>query len=317
MLRYNKNMISFGDLFFKKAEAHVLYIADDQAVSAYSGLEPDILSEPLRDPTNIFLIIGTLIIIAMLVLVVSHSAKIKKFLNNIEKKAFSYKNLVAWMMRLSLGIGFIGSGISGWLISPVLHEFYAFSLIQIIIGFFLLSGFLTTIASVCAIVLYFVALGFNSYMLGSLDVLAMSLSMIILDPRKPGLDDILSIPAVTFDKLKSLVPKILRFGIGGSLVYLSVFEKFFNPALSRYVVDITGLTEVINVSSEMWVLSAGAIEFILGVLLILGYKTRLVSAITFFVLSMSFFYFGEDVTSHITLFGILSVIFVLGNTKKL
>lgn len=42
----------------------------------------------------------------------------------------------------------------------------------------------------------------------------------------------------------------------------------------------------------------------------LGLFTRVSAGIAFIVLSLSFFYFGEDVSSHITLFGILSVLFV-------
>ena len=65
----------------------------------------------------------------------------------------------------------------------------------------------------------------------------------------------------------------------------------------------------------MWVLSTGIIEFIIGLTLVLGAYTRLASAIAFAVLSLSFFYFGEDVASHITLFGILSVLFITQGGK--
>jgi uncharacterized membrane protein YphA (DoxX/SURF4 family) len=60
----------------------------------------------------------------------------------------------------------------------------------------------------------------------------------------------------------------------------------------------------------MWVFSAGIIEVLIGLALVAGFYTRLSSAIAFVVLSMSFFYFGEDVSSHITLFGILAVLFI-------
>jgi uncharacterized membrane protein YphA (DoxX/SURF4 family) len=63
------------------------------------------------------------------------------------------------------------------------------------------------------------------------------------------------------------------------------------------------------------VLSAGAVECLVGILLVLGFKTRLISAIAFAILTLSFFFFGEDVYSHITLFGILSVLFVSGAGK--
>jgi uncharacterized membrane protein YphA (DoxX/SURF4 family) len=49
--------------------------------------------------------------------------------------------------------------------------------------------------------------------------------------------------------------------------------------------------------------------------LFLGFKTRLISVIAFVVLSLSFFYFGEEVYSHVTLFSVLSVLFVTGGGK--
>ena len=47
-------------------------------------------------------------------------------------------------------------------------------------------------------------------------------------------------------------------------------------------------------------------------MLLVGLKTRLAAVAALFILSLSFFYFGEDVTSHVTLFGTLSAVFILG-----
>jgi uncharacterized membrane protein YphA (DoxX/SURF4 family) len=99
------------------------------------------------------------------------------------------------------------------------------------------------------------------------------------------------------------------------MMFLAVYEKFLNPHLSEIVVYNYHLTSIIPVISEMWVLSAGIIEFLVGLFLFLGFKTRLTSAIAFIVFSLSFFYFGEEVYSHVTLFSVLSVLFVTGGVK--
>ena len=99
------------------------------------------------------------------------------------------------------------------------------------------------------------------------------------------------------------------------MIYLALYEKIFNPNLSELIVRGFDLQSVVPVSVEMWILSAGLIEFAIGLLLIIGMFTRIVSAIAFIVLSLSFFYFGEDVASHITLFGILAVLFITEGGK--
>ena len=62
----------------------------------------------------------------------------------------------------------------------------------------------------------------------------------------------------------------------------------------------------------MWVLGAGLVELLVGFFLVIGFYTRLVAVIAFLVLSLSFFFFKEAVFSHVTLFGILSLILING-----
>jgi len=75
------------------------------------------------------------------------------------------------------------------------------------------------------------------------------------------------------------------------------------------------LTSIIPVSAPMWVLSAGLIELAIGLFLLIGFHTRLLAVITFLVLSLSFFYFREEVYSHITLFTVLYILFITGGGR--
>lgn len=292
-----------------------MYIADQQEFTEYHGPDANVLKEPFHHASNVWLMFGFLVLVFLLAWAFSRSTSLKKWSKTIAHKAASYYDLIPWMMRLSLGIALIGAGVSGWLISPALPGLPAFSFIEIFTGFMMMAGFMTGIAPILAIIIFIAAISKSFYMLGSLDFLAMSLAILIGDSRRPGLDDLFGIPDIKFQKLRGYIPVILRLGIGFSLVFLAVYEKFFNPDLAAFVVNITHLTNVIHVSPEMWVVSTGLIELTLGLLLVFGLWTRLVAAITFFVLSLSFFYFGESVISHITLFGILSVLFVTGGRK--
>jgi uncharacterized membrane protein YphA (DoxX/SURF4 family) len=301
--------------FINTAEAHVLYIADEAAVSTYSGPNPTTLSEPFNHAGNIMLMIYVVVIAGLLIMVARKTPAIQKHIHNIFHRALGYADLVPWILRLSLGIALIGAGINGWLVSPVLDGFAMFASAQIVFGFLLLSGFLTTFAALGATLVYLMALSQSFYLFGSLEFFAMSVSLLLLDGRRPGVDHLLGIPAMYLREFKKWIPVMLRVGLGVSFIFLAVYEKFMNPDLAVYVVDIANLQNVINVSPAMWVLSSGIIEFVLGALLIFGFATRVVSALSVVILSLSFFYFGEEVTSHITLFGAMSAAFVLGGKK--
>ena len=117
---------------------------------------------------------------------------------------------------------------------------------------------------------------------------------------------------VVSEKLGKLYVPILSISIGLALTFLEVYEKILNPHASELVVAKYNLTSAIAVSPEMWVFSVGVIELVVGLFLLIGFKTRLTSAIAFAVLVVTFFYFKEDIFSHVTLFGSLSVLFITG-----
>lgn len=307
-------------LFFltaSQAFAHVYYIAEEEAVEVLKGSNLRFFLEPLRDPDYLILIALTVILILALFALARRLKTISVLKKRFHKKAEEYNTILPWILRLSAGIMLIGAGTNGWLISPFLDgpEFAVFGVLQIFTGFLLLSGFLTTLASAIVLALYGVALMVDPYLIGSLEILALSIALIIRDSRFPGVDDLFKVPDFNIKEFSAWVPTILRVGIGIGLMYLALFEKILNPLLSAYVVRITDLMNVIPVSEAMWVFSAGMIEFAVGFLLFLGYRTRIVGMIAFLVLSLSFFYFGEDVVSHITLFGVLSVLIVEGGGK--
>ncbi len=301
-------------LFPQTAEAHVRYIADDATVEKLSGLDFSYLFEALSDSKNLTIIIISIVSVLVLVWLLPKIGFLRRKFSFIDAHADSYASLVPWMARLSLGIALIGAGTGGYLINPVV-EIALYSQIQIILGFMLLAGFLSVFLAPLVIYLFIFAFLQDWYLLGALDVLVLALLLFIYDSRRPGIDDIIGIPDIKIKFLHHYVPKIVRVGTGISLTFLAVYEKLLNPHLSAFVVETTNLTNVIPVSPSMWVLSAGSIEAILGIFLILGIRTRLVSVITFIVLALSFFYFKEDVTSHITLFGVMSILFILGDKR--
>lgn len=302
-------------LFAKTAQAHVRYIADDATVEELSGLDFSYLLEALKDPQNITIIGISIAAIIFLVWLLPKVGFLRKKFRKIDHHAEDYQKLIPWMARLSLGIGLIGAGTAGYLINPVVAD-ATYSQLQVVAGFMLMAGFASFITAPVVIALFVVAFLQDWYLVGALDVLILAVILVVNDSRRPGIDEVLGIPDIKIKAWKKYLPKITRLGAGAGLLFLAVYEKLLNPRLSGFVVEATDLHNVIPVSTEMWVLSAGAVEALLGILLILGYRVRLVSVVTFIVLALSFFYFKEDVASHITLFGIMSILFIYGNGKR-
>lgn len=295
------------------AFAHVGYVVSENEIRSKSGSDFLFLLKPLTQPLYIVLVFGTAAVVLLLYFLLQRSLFVMNRIAFVRERTKSYGELISWMLRLSLGVALIGAGTAEVFISPIVSHLPAFSFIQILLGFLLLTGFLLGPATWLAAILFLIALSKNFYLFGNADFFAASVALLILANPKPGIDDLLGVSFWSpLKTLREFMPFILRIGIGGAMMFLAVYEKFLNPHLSAAVVENFHLTSVIPVSSEMWVLSAGLIEFIVGIALLVGFQTRLVAAVAFAVLSLSFFYFGEEVYSHITLFGVLSVLFVTG-----
>ncbi len=298
------------------ASAHVGYLIPENEMRKYAGTDFAFLLSPLRESLYLVLMMGTVIGTIVAYQLLRKNTFIQKHVTFLQKKVLSYSELIPWMLRLSLGIALIGAGTSHVLISPVVLDTSHIAFGEIILGFLVLAGFLLAPVLWLAILVFLFALSQNMYLLGNGDFFAIAIAILIFAKSKPGLDNLLGIPFLSpFKKLHSFVPCILRIGIGAEMMFLAVYEKFLNPHFSSLVVERFHLTSAIPVSPAMGVLSAGLIEFSVGLALALGFKTRLTAAIAFCVLTVSFFIFGEGVSSHITLFGILSVLFVTGGGK--
>lgn len=296
--------------------AHVGYMLPEEQISALSGQHKEILLAPFQNPIYVILMITVALLFVGAVAKLSRAPFIKRIQKNLETKEVDYQRIFPWAIRMSLGIALIGAGTMDVLISPIVSNQSAFGFLQTLIGFLLLTGFLLELAIVLAALLYVYALVLEPYMLGNLDFLALAVAFLLIGDDRPGIDDLLNIPCYCFlKKMNDFLPLILRIGIGISMIFLAVYEKFLMPAASMQVVTDFGLMNIIPVSPEMWVLSTGIIELVIGIALLLGLFTRLSAAIAFFVLSLSFFFFGEDVYSHVTLFGTLSILFVTGGNK--
>jgi uncharacterized membrane protein YphA (DoxX/SURF4 family) len=295
------------------ASAHVGYVIGHDEFAEHTGSDVPFLFQVFGSVHNLEVMAITFIIVAAGILISMRSTVIRRELEYILRKTYSYYELIPWIIRLSLGISLVGAGTSNALISPLVPN-AAFSLLQIALGFMLLAGFLIGPVFLGAISVFMVALLQNFYILGNLDFLGLCIAALVLGQTWPGIDDLVGIPfGFVSRKLEPYVPFILRLGIGTAFLFLAWYEKVLNPHVSELVVTQYHFSSFIT--PALWVAGAGAIETIVGLMLLFGYKTRFAAALAFVVLCVSFFYFKESVYSHVTLFGTLSILFITGGGK--
>lgn len=298
--------------FAHTANAHVGYVVSSTTTQHTMGTDSHFLFSALRDQNNVVAIIATITILLGLYFLAHHVKRFIKERQYILKKLESYTDLLPWILRLGIGIALIGASTHQVLISPLVPDTFAFAGGELITGFLILSGTLLMPALFVAVIFFIFAIYGVPYTLGNLDFLAGSIVLLILADARPGLDDMIGLKSPANAKLKKYVPLLLRIGLGGAFVFLAFYEKLFNPHFFETVVTKFDLVHVIGVSPAMWVLSVGLIELIVGLLLIIGFRTRLTAAIAFLVVSTTFFFFKEEVYSHVTIFATLSAIFIVG-----
>lgn len=302
-----------GGLLAPSAFAHVGYILNETEFSTSDTVGYKTVLMALTNPTNLMMIFITIILVVGLISQLQHAPFVERILSNLERKEDDYQRIFPWAIRLSVGVALIGAGSNDQLISPVLAGFPELGGLQVLLGFFLFVGFLLELSILLAVILFLYGLAIEPYLLGNIDFLAMAIAFVLIGDDRPGVDDLLDLPCYCIlKKMKDVLPLLLRIGVGVSMIYLAVYEKVLHPGGMMEVISQYNLDAIIPVGLDMWVFSTGVIEFIIGLCLLLGYHTRFASALAFFVLTLSFFFFGEQIYSHITIFGALSIIFVTG-----
>jgi uncharacterized membrane protein YphA (DoxX/SURF4 family) len=235
----------------------------------------------------------------------------------VVERVRTYEMHVPWILRLSLGIALIGAGSAGEALVPTVAAVPWVGSLEVVVGFCLLAGFLLTPSAFLVAVLWVVCVVREPYVLGNLELFAAAVGLLLLADPKPGIDHLLGIPFFSpLRRMASFLPLVLRVGLGGAMLYLAVYEKFLHSMASAVVADTYDLTQVIPVSVSAWVYGAGLVEALIGIGFIVGRYVRPLAALAFVVLTLSFFYFGEEVYAHVTLFGVLSCVFILGDRKQ-
>jgi uncharacterized membrane protein YphA (DoxX/SURF4 family) len=315
-----------------RAAAHVRYVSpggDPIAVAEF-------LARALMDPFNLAVlgaggVAGVAVAAAYLRL-----RPFQRDLAVFRETMAEYRDLLPWLLRLSVGLPLVGAGFSGYFFSPAvtLASPTFVRLFGITIGFLLLFGFGTRLVAFAGLVGYLVGLSFRPTLLLAFEYVPALAAIALLGGGRPSADHVVSrlasadtvysridpfyrkvaVPFVErVDPYRALVPVIVRIGLGLSFVYLGITQKLMNPGNATAVVAKYNLTAVVPVSPELWVVGAGLTEAAVGTVLVVGAFTRAASAVAFLLFTTTLFGLPDDpVLAHISLFGLASALLVTG-----
>lgn len=300
---------------------HVDYVTDPAGSDDPIGF----LLDALGEPGAILLLATGLVLTIGMVLAWARWRPLEAPRQRLIEQARTYGEYLPWIVRLSVGLVLIGSGLSRVLFMPTMPAGAPMSLLLTGAGFLLLVGFAVRPAALVALGAYVVTLLWNPELVMMLDVAGALSVAAILGPGRPSLDDLLrsAFPrgpgarAATDNlgegRYDDVVPLLVRLGLGGAFAASGIADKLLIYDQALAAVDQYHLTDVVPVAAELWVAGAIIIETALGLVIILGVLTRFSAVVGFAVLTLAMFALPDDpVIAHVGLFGLCSVLVITG-----
>ncbi len=320
--------------FAGSARAHVEYVTpggDPIDVLAF-------LADALSDPFNL-LVLGTgALCVGAAIALYLRFRPARRDVEALRASLASYRDLLPWLLRLSVGLPLVGAGFTGYYFTPLYRPPAPtfVRLFGITVGFLLLFGLATRFVAAVGLAGYLVGVAAEPAVLLAFEYAPAFLALVLLGGGRPSADEIiarmaddertlysridplyraLSLPfRRRVEPYRAFVPTVLRVGVGLTLVYLGVAEKLANPGDSLAVVAKYDLTAVVPVAPELWVVGAGLTEVLVGAMLILGLFTRAFAGLAFLLFTTTLFGLPDDpVLAHISLFGLVSALLVTGS----
>jgi uncharacterized membrane protein YphA (DoxX/SURF4 family) len=305
----------------ERLHPHVDYVTDPAASPDPIGFVLEALGQP--GAVLVLALGGVLVLVAILAWArwrPLEGARVR-FIQRTE----TYHEYLPWIVRLSVGLVLIGSGLSRVQLLPTLPAGGLAALLLTGTGFLILLGLAVRPAALVAFGIYLVTLVANLELVMMLDVAGALGAVAMLGPGRPSVDDLLraAFPrgpgsrAATVnlarDRYDDLVPLLIRIGLGGAFVASGIVDKLLIYEQALAAVDKYGLTAVVPVSADLWVVGAAGVETLLGLAIVLGVLTRFSAIVGFAVLTLALFALPDDpVIAHVTLFGLSSALVILG-----
>jgi uncharacterized membrane protein YphA (DoxX/SURF4 family) len=311
------------------ASAHVRYVVDDvQDVESIVSFVVNTVSTPLHAA----LLAGGALSAVGGVLAYRRIQPFARDRALFAEAMSDYRDLLPWLLRISLGIPLIGAGFSGYYFTPLLES--NARLVFIGLGFLLLFGLATRLLAAIGLGLYAVGLATDPVLLLQFEYVGGFLALLVVGGGRPSADDVFNRLAAddesTYGRIdpfhdlavrfreriapaRALVPLVVRLSLAVTFAYLGIVEKLLNPGAALGVVTKYDLTAVVPVAPELWVVGAALSEVAVGVVLAVGLYTRAAAGLSLGLFTLTLFGLPDDpVLAHLSLFGMASALIITG-----
>ncbi|MBW3582550.1 MAG: DoxX family membrane protein [Euryarchaeota archaeon] len=313
---------------------HVRYVADGE------GRDPgplELLKDAYGDPLGLAALASILIGLAVVAVVLPRLKTWDAWRLALTATMEDYRPFLPWILRLSAGIALVAAGVTRtWFVPHLDHGSRVVAILFLATGFGILVGVLVRPLALLAIALWGFAFAFlGTDLLYAAETVAALVALTALSAGSPSVDDIMARTmqgapgplsrlarlsrflgperdADLSDAYQDWMPFVLRVGLGVSLLAAGLGEKLLSPAAAFWTVDHYGLAFG-PVTPALWVASAGFVEALIGLLLLVGLGTRPIAVAAFLVLTVTLFALPDDpVAAHVPLWGVASAVIVLG-----
>ncbi len=299
--------------------AHVKWFVDEHSKE---GVAPNLFQSPLLGPWVILMIVAVLFFYFL-------EKKLPPQTKDKTYKINSLKPKIISFFGVFVGLFFILASLSGFIFSENLKNLGTLSntllSIEAIIGISFLIGLGVRFFSVVLFLLWL----FVAFYLGLLNALEAlwvpAISFLLIVWGRPSFHPLrqVDIPALKFTKYKEYTIPALRVLIGIDLILLGFTEKLLNPGLGLAFLDKFSWNFMQNIfgiewySNYLFVMSAGFVEVMLGLIFILGLATRINTLITMIIFTIPLFFMGPvELVGHMPHFIIVLILLIFGSENK-
>lgn len=308
---------------------HVDYVAEGER---NVGEAIAFVLEILTRPANAAILVGTTLAVA---LVVGGYLRVRPFRSDLavlRDALEGYRDLVPWLLRISLGMPLVGAGFAGYYFSPAVEV--EARLLLVTLGFLLLFGVATRAVALVTVAAYLVMVPVYPRILLANEYVGGLLAVALLGGGRPSADQVLKrvadAPGTTYGRIDPVhdladslhrrvgpyeryLATLVRVTLGVTFLSLGVIEKLLQPGRALSVVDRYDLTAVVPVDPGLWVVGAGLAEAAVGVALLLGLFTRAAAGVAFALFTLTLLALPDDpVLAHLSLYGLVSVLVITG-----
>ena len=297
------------------ASAHTRWFAQGE-------LEPFVTNEPT------VLYLSGCALIAFVILLIAYIFERNKILqlNFLQPKSGNAFNRASSVLSIITGTFFMIAGTHGYLFSPNLN--YGIDIpttmiaSQFLIGLMLVLGIYARLGALALMFLWFLGIAYGGVeaLIENAWVLSIATFIFIMGNDYYGLS-VESLKSIAKRFEKYALP-ILRIGTGATLLILGFSEKIFQPELGiNFLTQYQwNFMQSFGFSDYLFVLSAGSVEALLGLLLILGLVTRMTAVVIAILFTIPIFIIGPiELAGHLPHFiaVVMLIIFGAGSCLKL